>query len=217
MRKRLKGILFGSEYPAPVYRNLIEKELEVATISWYGHSEMAILAYETQRYKYVPFHSYGFCESITDSHGQHHLVGTAYYNTVSPFIRYDTDDEIEPVYSDGLLHSFRVVSGRIGESIVDASGNRISLTAFIFGRHHPVFQKAHFVQVRQAEAGKATLIVTMPDSDTISLSQIYDGFDMTNIDVKFDIEVQEKPYRTKTGKTPLLIRTADQIHRSLFI
>jgi phenylacetate-CoA ligase len=209
MRKRLKGILFGSEYPAPVYRNLIEKELEVATISWYGHSEMAVLAYETQRYEYVPFHSYGFCEAIKDTDGRYHLVGTSYYNMVSPFIRYDTGDEIEPVYSDGLLRSFRVVSGRIGESITDASGNRISLTAFIFGRHHTIFQKALFVQVRQNKPGIATLIVTMPDSDILSSSQIYDGFDMTNIDVKFDIEVQNKPYRTRTGKIPLLIRTPE--------
>ena len=197
---QLKGVLFGSEFPAPQYRNLIEEVLKVPTLSWYGHSEFAILAQETQPFLYSPLQTYGFAESVSMRQGDGaSLVGTGYYNHASPFIRYDTGDLITPVrVNSGVLESFQIAAGRVGDFIVDANGNHISLTALIFGRHHVAFSKADFIQVRSVVPGKATLVVT---GDGVTIKD----FDLTNISVVFDLEIVAKPFKTIAGKLPLLI------------
>lgn len=200
-KDKLKGVFFGSEYPAPHYRSLIEKTLKVPTLSWYGHSEFAILASETSPFIYKPQQTYGFSEAVKciDKH-EYSLIGTGYYNQSSPFIRYDTGDLIRPLSeNDGILESFEITEGRIGDFIVDANGARISLTALIFGRHHEAFRKADFIQVRSHSPGKAALVVTGCD---ISLAD----FDLTNTAVDFNLEIVSKPFKTISGKLPLLIR-----------
>lgn len=212
-RKNLKGILYGSEYPAPAYRDLVEATLQVPSISWYGHSEMAILAYETEPYVYKPLHSYGFCEAVPDTSGSYRLVGTSYYNDASPFIRYDTGDYVDPLFEDGLLRSFRVKEGRVGDFIVDAQGHRISLTALIFGRHHSIFEIAKFVQVFQDKPGRATLLVTANPSFSSHDQDLERFFDVTNVNIEFSVKRVDEPVRTPTGKVPLLV--SDRIDQNL--
>ena len=58
------------------------------------------------------------------------LIGTSYYNRVSPFIRYDTGDLVEDETKDGLMQSFRVAKGRSREFIRDWAPDR-GVEAFI--------------------------------------------------------------------------------------
>lgn len=184
LRANLKGVFFGSEYPAPMYRDYIEAILNVSTISWYGHSEMAVLSPEIDKYLYAPFQSYGYAESV-EIDGKQHLVGTTYNNSVGPLIRYDTGDIIEPVsYNDGILEAFRISEGRIGEIVIDRNGRRISLTALIFGRHHKLFEYVDFIQVSQKKAGHLTVIVTSSDQSLVC-EDLFDGEGMSmNINFK---------------------------------
>ncbi|OHB62423.1 MAG: hypothetical protein A2Y76_06770 [Planctomycetes bacterium RBG_13_60_9] len=205
LRTTLKGILLASEYPAPIYRDVIAEELRARSISWYGHSEMTVLAYEVEPYVYAPLHSYGFCEAIRSRDGTHRLVGTSYYNDVSPFIRYDTGDLITPEFEEGLLKSFRIADGRVGDFVVDAAGNRISLTALIFGRHHLAFENAQFVQICQEKAGQATLLVTMNSGSTLSEKELAARFDLSNVNMVFSLRVLEEPIRSAAGKVPLRV------------
>ncbi len=205
----LKGILLSSEYPAPQYREIIEKIFPVPTISWYGHSEVVILAAENKpKFIYEPFQSYGFCEAVASKDGTIHLVGTAYDNPYSPFIRYDTGDSIMPVYTEnGLLRSFRIHHGRLGEFVKDRKGHSISLTAFIFGRHHEAFGQADFIQVSQKCPGQVKLHVTTRHN--VLPEQILQWFDLSNIDMEFDIERRKQPVYAPSGKVPLLIQNKD--------
>ena len=205
VRRHLRGVLLGSEYPAPQYREVIEKAFSVPTISWYGHSEKVILAAENGLpFTYEPFHSYGFCEAVPFEDGNMHLVGTCYDNMASPFIRYDTGDSIEPEQiENGLLASFRVENGRLGEFVIDQNNHPVSLTAFVFGRHHKVFEHAEFIQISQDRPGHALLHVTT--RHPIPAEQLTQWFDLTNVDMKFDIKCREQPVRTRQGKIPLLI------------
>lgn len=204
IQRKLKGVLFGSEYPAPVYRDVVDKAFLVPSISWYGHSEMVVLAAEHQvPFSYHPFQVYGWCESVNMSDGSFHLVGTNYENKNSPFIRYDTGDGIQPIkYVGGILETFRILEGRLGEFILDASKNPISLTSLIFGRHHSIFDKAKFIQISQEKPGMATLYVTSGDSNNSSLEG---GFDVSNVDIDFKVVYRSEPYRTTMGKVPLRI------------
>ncbi|XNS97676.1 hypothetical protein AB6D28_015075 [Vibrio cyclitrophicus] len=198
---KLKGVFFGFEYPAPVFRDLIENTLEVKSVSWYGHSEMAILAYEkSENFTYYPFQTYGFVEVESDPFGEGRLLGTSYYNFNSPFIRYDTGDLVSDTkYSDDVLYSFRIASGRIGDFIFDKENNPISLTALIFGRHHDAFNKIDFLQIGQEKIGEATLFVTSRNSVELS------DFDLNNVNIKFFLQRMEKPVKTNAGKIPLFV------------
>ena len=205
LQSTLHGILLGSEFPAPVYRNLIESKFRAPTLSWYGHSEMAVLADEPEKHVYAPMQTYGYCEAVKDSNGEFRLVGTSYDNVASPFIRYDTGDHVLPESDNHPLERFRIASGRVGEYIVDAHGHRISLTALVFGRHHEVFRFARFVQVRQERPGEATILVTMPPGHGASEVDVSDGFDKNDVAIRFDFEVRNEPVRSSAGKVPLLV------------
>jgi len=208
LKVSLRGAFLGSEYPAPKYREQIETVFDVPTISWYGHTERAVLAWEKyEKFVYHPFHTYGYCEVVpNEDTGGWKLVGTSYENFASPFIRYDTGDDVEPVeVREGLLISFRIRFGRSGEFVLDCHGTRIPLTALIFGRHHRLFDLARFIQVRQAEAGHMTVIVTPRESlpPGFACDELFDsrGLDMT---IRF--EIVDSPILSSSGKVMLRVQ-----------
>ena len=208
LRATLRGILLGSEYPAPSYRERIERTFGVPCLSWYGHSEMAVFAYEKSRpFVYSPMHTYGYAEAIRQADGEHHLIGTSYDNKATPFIRYDTGDSVEPVIAGGMLETFRIASGRVGDFIVDRHGRPVSLTALVFGRHHDAFGIADFVQVRQNVPGHATIVIVPTEKTGRTSTEWASLFDFRGVDMDLDFEVVSHPHRTPAGKTPLLVRT----------
>lgn len=210
LRKTLAGILLGSEYPAPCYREKIETVFEVSSVSWYGHTERAILAYERSKpFFYEPLQTYGYCEAVADEEtGKSMLVGTSYYNFASPFIRYWTGDLIRPHLSEGgLLGAFEIADGRSGEFIVDRRGQRIPLTGLIFGRHHGGFDLARSVQVEQKSPGRAKVVVCpLNGSGRVDGFRWQELFDFSGVAIDFEFEEVSQPIKTKTGKVKLLIR-----------
>ena len=208
LKKKLQGIFLGSEYPAPVYRQEIEKAFLAPSVSWYGHTERAVLAWEKHEpYVYHPFQTYGYCEAVKNEEtGTWRLIATSYYNFVSPFIRYDTGDEIEPVeIEDGILRSFKITAGRVGDYVIDSFGSKIPLTALIFGRHHAVFDIARFVQVRQEKAGEMSVLIT-PKADFPNDFVFDQWFDRSSLSMKVDYEILPEPIRTALGKVPLKVK-----------
>ena len=202
LKKNLKSVFLGSEFPAPIYRNYIEGILDIPTLSWYGHTEMAVLAYEkNSSFVYYPLHSYGFTEAV-EIDGSVHLIGTTIHNSISPLIRYDTGDVIEPLSFKGVvLESFQITEGRLGEFIIDNNGRRISLTALIFGRHHALFGRAEFIQVKQVKPGYLTIYVTTKNQE-IDCSKL---FDATDVHMEISFKIINSPFKTSAGKVPLLI------------
>jgi len=194
----------GSEYPIPEYRETVEKIFKTESISWYGHSEMVILAYEKKKkYNYVPFQKYGYCES-KKINGKHHLLGTSYYNYMHPFIRYDTEDLIEPVdKTNDILTSFNIKEGRIGDFVIDKKNNNISLTSLIFGRHPKIFEIADFVQVYQDTPGKIIIYCVIPSREgNYNLENL---LDFSNVEIDYKVKEIENPIRNQTGKINLML------------
>jgi phenylacetate-CoA ligase len=204
-RSRLFGVLLGSEFPAPIYRSVIERVLSNNVVSWYGHSEMALLARETTTNVYESLPTYGYTEAVSgNSNNEHRLVCTSLHNRVHPFIRYDTGDLIEPVSRHRCALSFRITEGRFGDFVYDRQGNRHALTAIIFGRHHPVFDQLQHLQVREEAPGRVTLVVT-PHEANVDESNLWEGFDLSDLDIKWSIEIVKEPVRTAAGKIRLKI------------
>lgn len=201
--KKIHGVFLSSEFPAPQYRSYIDKYCGLKSISWYGHSEMAVLAPEIEPGSgiYHPFHTYGYAEAI--KHGDSYkLVATSLHNYASPFIRYDTGDLIEPYFEDGLLKSFRIKEGRCSDNVIDQNNRAISLTGLIFGRHHKAFEHCEHVQVRQLNPGSIEILVTSTQSHH-NWSELFD-FSNTFFDVTYT--QIDTPVRTHLGKVQLLLR-----------
>lgn len=205
-RNTIKGMFLGSEYPSPQLRTRVESLLKAKSVSWYGHTERAILAYEkNSEFNYSPFITYGFAEALeTSNSNDFELVGTSYYNYASPLIRYNTNDKIAPTIRDGLLESFQITKGRNGEFILDIDGNKIYLTALIFGRHHNIFNYAQHIQVKQVKKGEATIYIS--SEKELSNDFIIANMDLTNVNIKFNLIVISSPIKTKASKVPLLIK-----------
>lgn len=203
LKKKLKGVLFASEFPAPHYRSLVEDVLQVPTLSWYGHTEMAVLAPEKDRpFVYYPFQTYGYTESVVIN-GRNHLVGTTLHNKACPLIRYDTSDIINPLtFNDGLLESFEITGGRTGEFVIDKNGRNISLTSLIFCRQSRLFSHSDYIQVRQPRPGHLIVFVTARNK-ALNCAEL---FDLDGIEMDVEFCVIDKPYKTVSGKVPLLIK-----------
>lgn len=196
--KDVKGLLLSSEYPHP---NQIEKfkEYGLRFVSWYGHSEMAILANGGESLCYRPFVTYGMTEVLNG-----HLVGTSYHNFDMPLIRYDTGDEVKEIEQTpgGLCEAFEVSVGRQGDYLEDKGGKKIPITAFVFGRHHHAFDVVDYVQLRQTVAGKCTLFVV---NDKSHCEDLYSLFDLKGVDIDFDVRTLNAPIRTAAGKLMLRV------------
>lgn len=208
LRATLKGVFLSSEYPSPVFRNKIEEVFGTKTQSFYGHTETCVLAYEnSSQYTYEVMQTYGYGEAISDNSNHHFLVGTSYYNLASPLIRYNTGDQIDNVEHDhDILTQFKISSGRKGEYITDKLGNKIPLTGLIFGRHHKIFDLSKFVQIRQREQGKATILYVLKDNANSNQDIGSDLFDSSNVDLDFEFCRIESPIMTPAGKINLLVK-----------
>ena len=205
LRSRLRGVLLGSEFPAPHYRDVIEAHLSVNILSWYGHSEMSTLAGELTRGLYRALPTYGFAEAVEiGNSGRFRLVTTSFDNLSHPFIRYDTGDVIEPISEgpQGLI--FKIAEGRVGDFLYDRHGLPHSLTAIIFGRHHAAFSHIQHVQVCQTMPGKAMLLVTTDDPMT-SPDALRKEFDLGGLDIEWDVELLPEPVRSTAGKIKLKV------------
>ncbi len=195
----LKACFLGSEFPMPHITEYLQSVWHFDYISWYGHSEMCILAYDENKInEYKPFPTYGFAEVVNSR-----LIGTSFHNFDMPLIRYDTGDVVEPTYHDnGLLKYFKISHGRNGDYIIDKKNKQIPLTALIFGRHHEAFNFAQFVQVSQSTPGEVIFYVT---TDETNLQKINNSLNLKNIEIDYKIQRIDMPFKTKAGKVKLKI------------
>ncbi|MBC7490347.1 MAG: phenylacetate--CoA ligase family protein [Glaciimonas sp.] len=204
-RSRLFGVLLGSEFPASVYRTVIEEVLSSNVVSWYGHSEMALLARETALGVYESLPTYGYAEAVALKDGSAcRLVCTSLHNRAHPFIRYDTGDLVEPISRQRGSLAFRIREGRVGDFVIDRLGLKVSLTAIIFGRHHAAFERLKHLQVRQDSHGQITLLV-VPLSSSSDLSELREGFDFSGLNLDWELEIVGAPIRTPAGKIRLKV------------
>jgi len=199
IKKTIRVCLLGSEFPLEYMTSYLREKWELDYISWYGHSEMCVLAYDIDRNNtYVPFLTYGYAEV-----SNHELIGTSYHNTDMPLIRYRTGDLVDATMREDLLHSFTVTKGRSGDFIEDRHGKKIPLTGLIFGRHHIAFEFYDFVQIEQTRAGEATILVTNKSGK--SFGRIDEYFDLGNVDIDFSFKELKAPILSNSGKFKLKI------------
>lgn len=210
LKSQLQGAFLSSEFPISLYRDTIEETFDIKSVSWYGHTERCILAYEkTVPYRYMPFQTYGYTEVEKTTADKPSLIGTSYFNQASPLIRYDTEDQVSDYDVEAeLLSVFELNAGRGGQFIIDKFGKNIPLTGLIFGRHHKLFDYCSHIQIAQVKAGEAVILYVPKDvSENISPDKL---FDSKNVAIEFSFISIKEPIRTVSGKINLLVKL-DQI------
>jgi phenylacetate-CoA ligase len=132
--------------------------------SWYGHTEMAVLApWCEQRATFHCWPFYGLTEVLDEkgcevSEGEAgEIVGTSFHVMATPFIRYRTMDMAVkgPPRCPDCRRNFQIlnnINGRLQEVIVTADGRYISMTALSV--HEGIFDALRQFQFRQEEPGR---------------------------------------------------------------
>lgn len=201
LRSHLEVCLLASEFPPPHVVNFLQSAWGLRCVSWYGQSEMTVLAYDLDCHNsYSCLHTYGYAEVTPEQQ----LVGTSFHNPDMPLIRYESGDLVSGNWlPNGLLDTFSIKEGRVGDYILDNNGIQIPLTALIFGRHHEIFEYADSVQVSQGPDNIVTVIVTSRTiTDPVQALKL---FDFSNVEAAFRVEIRRNAIRCKSGKLPLKV------------
>jgi len=178
----VKAILCGSESLYPWQRKLLEEVFQCRVFSWYGHSEMCVLAGECEKSTYYHiFPEYGIVELIgkdgrlINRAGEiGEIVATGFNNYTCPFIRYHTGDlatlsnvKCKCGRNYPLLTR---IEGRVQEFIVASDGSLIPLGPVIFGIHEVEWTKVKEIQFLQETPGE--LIIRVVKSPSYSDEEV---------------------------------------------
>lgn len=216
----VKAILCGSENLYPWQRELLEEVFQCRVYSWYGLSEMAVLAGECEKSTYYHiFPEYGIVElngknnkPVMNESEMGEIVATSLNNFACPLIRYRTMDLAVP--TNGKCECGRnypllkKVEGRLQELVVTKDRRLITLTALIFAQHFEAFSRVKEMQLMQEEEGKMTVRIVK----TLQYSENDEQEFLTKmqkavgngLDINFEY-VNQIP-RTQSGKYRFLIQ-----------
>ena len=220
----LKSVIFASEN---VYQHQEEAVKEFFNIEFvikgYGLGEevaMAVNQPNDNDYMFLPTHGYvEFCENnnvkFDSNKNIKEIIGTSFVNPVMPLIRYRTGDfaivPSENEISIGNKKPFikvKDIIGRAQDVAIGKSGEKITLTALIFGRHSEYFSHIYNLQIVNTSPGK--LIAKIVPKSTFNktheneiISQLSEKEGMpfeTHVQIVNIIE------HSKIGKTRFLIK-----------
>jgi phenylacetate-coenzyme A ligase PaaK-like adenylate-forming protein len=129
---RVRAVFTTGETLDPAQREDIETAFGCRVFESYGQTESVVAAFECEEHR--GFHDaveLGITELVPDPSGLCGVVGTSLWNDVMPFLRWRTDDLVEPVDDPvcpcgrGLPLRFRRVVGREDDVLRDADGRTV--------------------------------------------------------------------------------------------
>ena len=216
---RCKGLFLASEAFTPYQYELFRKAFSTSIIASYGLSERSVLAFteldekKQDKIYYKLNNIYGYTENLIDEFGNPEIIGTSYWNTVMPLIRYRTQDfgEIE----NGVI---KRLDGRAQEYLITKSNHKIS--GLIIDIENILdWRFVESCQVIQNEIGKLVIrIVPKPDFNdgvkNIILEQLENKW---NHLFDFSIEIVNKISRANSGKFRMYINNILNLSQLFFV
>jgi len=192
---KVKGVQLTAENAHDWQIENIRKAFNTEVFLQYGHSEVCVYGYTFDNsYEYYCSPFYGFTEVLSDD-GKHISVGdvgevvvTGFYNFAMPFIRYRTGDLA--VFNgdvDGVTRLGKIV-GRTQDFILTDNGEKVALTALIFGQHYRAFRNIQKWQLQQDIPGKVKVRIVQEDDYSVENEiEIRAKFkDICDVDTEFD-------------------------------
>jgi len=204
IRKRKKQCIFASEFPLQYIVTYLKEIWNLEAISFYGHSEKAILAEDIElKNSYKPYMTYGYAEV-----NNNRLIGTSYNNKDMPLIRYDTGDIVEGTIAEsGLLESFKITKGRESDFVIDKKTKKLPISSIVYGRHHKIFDIADYVQVKQEKEGEVIFYITVKDKELANKNKLNtkEYFNLSNIELDYTFKLINAPILTSRCKLRMKI------------
>lgn len=168
-----QAIMLGSEKLYDFQKDTIQEIFRAPVCHWYGQAEQVVLA--GNKPDDSLFHTepmYGYTEVLTKEGNNARagesgeIIGTGFWNTVSPLIRYKTLDRAETetdINSTGVL---RNIHGRMQDVVVSKSGALLSLVGLapVMAQYNEI-ENFRFVQ---EEPGRLQLMIVI-------VREVYEG------------------------------------------
>lgn len=191
----IKGVQLTAENAHDLQIENISKAFNTSVFFQYGHSEVCVFGYTADNtYEYLCSPFYGFTE-VLDRNGKQVTIGgvgevvvTGFYNFAMPFIRYRTGDlAIFNGDTDGIVRLGKIV-GRTQDYILTENGEKVALTALIFGQHYHAFRNIQKWQLQQDIPGKVQVRIIKEDGfspkDEMEIRSKFKG--IAGVDTEFE-------------------------------
>jgi len=202
----LRGLLLASEPLLRTNISLLQSVFDCTISVNYGLTERTNIAFATVppgqtdlHYRINPV--YGYQENFQHEDGRSEIVGTSYWNTFMPLIRYRTGD-----FGEIAGHEIHNMDGRDQEFLITRTGSRIPGLSIVIDEYTWAYVSQY--QIFQKNPGEIEIRVVLRTNcspeilDKILASQKgrWGGF--------FDITLRTVPEipRTRSGKNRLVVR-----------
>ena len=212
----VNGINLTAEMCTNEQRENIELAFSSRVYFEYGNSEMSVFMYtDDKSYVYKSSPIYGYAEVI-DDHGNSldtgqigKIVVTGFNNLAMPLIRYDTGDlGVMSEKHHGYIELSQL-KGRSQDIIYTKDGNKVLITALIFGQHINAFKNIREWQLYQDELGKVVITIVKGDEySSLDEKDILENF-LNASDFQLEFNYTEKITKTKSGKHLFVIQKID--------
>ncbi|MBS1509699.1 MAG: aminotransferase class I/II-fold pyridoxal phosphate-dependent enzyme [Bacteroidetes bacterium] len=209
----LKGIYTSSETLSDEERNKIERLFGKRLFNWYGMTEPAIIIKEGPEHDGMHLClEYGYPEyGDTDAPNVKKLITTSFYNSVMPFIRYDTGDLVEladhtTANSAIKLPVVKTVLGRKDDFIVGLNGAKLpSINFYTLFREFTKIKAFQIVQYSTLEV--LVLIRTIEKLSEEEMAALRKGMELRiGPGINISIEEREKFFTNADGKTLVVVK-----------
>lgn len=209
----LKGIYTSSETLSAEERNKIEALFGKRLFNWYGMTEPAIIIKEGPSHNGMHMClEYGYPELVdTETTSVKKLVTTSFYNSVMPFIRYDTGDLVEVFdtkQADGkiTLPLVKTVIGRKDDFIVGLNGAKLpSINFYTLFREFSKIKAFQIVQYSTLEV--LVLIRTSEKLANEEMVALRKGLELRiGTGIPVSVEEREKFFTNADGKTLVIVK-----------
>jgi len=219
----LKAIMLGSENILDYQVDAFKSFFGIDKISVnYGHGEFTSMAgncAQSQQYHFLPSYGYTEFDRQIDNpyneikHDVVEIVSTSFLNPAMPLIRYRSKDYgivSHEKCSCGRNHlSLDKILGREQEIAEGFNGEKITLTALIFGRHLDYFNHTIKMQIINFAPGRLTVRVVPKQSflEKHSNEIIISLSPAQGMPFSANVEIVESIESTKRGKNRFFVKT----------
>lgn len=209
----LKGIICSSENISEWHRQVVNETLGVKIFSYYGHSEKAVSAYENSHglMEFQPLYSFVEFYDVPSNYNSNvnslaKVVVTSFDNTYFPFIRYDTDDYIEPAVSNNVGGKFASkILGREQEFVIAHNGDRQIFTC----QDEAIWGIEGIVNYQYIQNYKGKLDLNLQVDDSFdrqsSIPVIQSRLNDIFVNIEVTIRLVNQIDKTKAGKSRYFI------------
>jgi phenylacetate-CoA ligase len=220
-RLQIPAVVTSSEVIRPDAWHLIEEMIGCRLVDYYGQAERIAFAsanrareyrfqYRYSRVEFIPYDGGGMARDA--AHRVYEIVGTSYWNTLLPIVRYRTGDliRVPAEWGDAELEelalglrSFEGILGRQQEVLVCPNGIRITGVGSVPRDVQNVIR----LQVVQEDFDSARIFVLPTDKFTPADAEVLLANARERIppEVNLTVEIVPRLERTPRGKTPLIV------------